>query len=224
MRPGRRNGTVTTPPDPDSWTSSPRYAGHADDPRRRATRHKVDALECDLGEVLDLSSTGMRVACRGKPPIRIGQSGSIRLQTVSGAVPLTGRVAWLRRVGIRRFEVGVDFLNVTRQLGAALDDLARFGFFRGASGAAGTGGRRTHAKALGIRASMNLPDYYSILGVPTNASDPEIREAFRRLAATHHPDATGDPASAETFIRVREAYEVLLDPQRRDSYDRRRAG
>src|SRR6516225_1194888 len=59
-------------------------------------------------------------------------------------------------------------------------------------------------------------DFYSILGVSKSASDDEIKKAFRRLAHEHHPDKGGDPSK---FKDVNEAYQVLGDKQKRQTYD-----
>ena len=56
-------------------------------------------------------------------------------------------------------------------------------------------------------------DYYEVLGVSRNASDEEIKKAFRRLAKQYHPDANKEPGVEARFIEVKEAYEVLSDPQ-----------
>jgi curved DNA-binding protein CbpA len=58
---------------------------------------------------------------------------------------------------------------------------------------------------------------YHILGVPREASDAEIRLAFRLKARTEHPDAGGSP---DAFQRLKAAYDILSDPQRRQHYDR----
>ncbi|MFH1078441.1 MAG: molecular chaperone DnaJ [Patescibacteria group bacterium] len=60
-------------------------------------------------------------------------------------------------------------------------------------------------------------DYYSILGVPKDASPEDVKKAFRRLAHEHHPDKGGD---AQKFKDVNEAYQILGDPQKRGQYDR----
>lgn len=59
-------------------------------------------------------------------------------------------------------------------------------------------------------------EYYDILGVAKNASQDEIKKAFRRLAHEHHPDKGGD---AEKFKDINEAYQILGDPKKRAQYD-----
>jgi molecular chaperone DnaJ len=67
---------------------------------------------------------------------------------------------------------------------------------------------------------LSKRDYYDVLGVHKNASDAEIKKAYRRLAIKHHPDKNkGDKASEEKFKELSEAYEALSDPQKRAYYD-----
>ena len=68
---------------------------------------------------------------------------------------------------------------------------------------------------------MANPDYYKVLGVSREASDEEIRKAYKKLARQYHPDVKpGDKEAAEKFKEVQEAYEVLSDSEKRDQYDR----
>jgi DnaJ homolog subfamily C member 7 len=63
-------------------------------------------------------------------------------------------------------------------------------------------------------------DYYKILSIEKDASEQEIKKAYRKLAIVHHPDKNpGDEEAAERFKDIGEAYECLSDPQKRERYD-----
>lgn len=62
-------------------------------------------------------------------------------------------------------------------------------------------------------------DYYATLGVRRDASQEEIKKAYRRLARELHPDVNPDPATQERFKEITAAYEVLSDPQKRQMHD-----
>src|SRR5215210_6225770 len=67
---------------------------------------------------------------------------------------------------------------------------------------------------------MQYKDYYNTLGVKRNASEKEIKSAFRKLARKHHPDVNpNDRESEARFKEVSEAYEVLSDAEKRKKYD-----
>ena len=68
---------------------------------------------------------------------------------------------------------------------------------------------------------MAKRDYYEVLGVDRQASEADLKKAYRRLAMKHHPDRNKDDSDAdEKFREIQEAYSVLSDPQKRSLYDR----
>merc|ERR1719359_1900839 len=77
-------------------------------------------------------------------------------------------------------------------------------------GGPGGGGRRRGGDA-------DTTKFYKLLEVDKNASEPEIKKAYRKLAVKHHPDKGGDP---EKFKEITRAYEVLSDSDKRAKYDR----
>ncbi|HUL29921.1 MAG TPA: DnaJ domain-containing protein, partial [Thermodesulfobacteriota bacterium] len=67
---------------------------------------------------------------------------------------------------------------------------------------------------------MAAKDYYSVLGVAKNASEDEIKRAYRKLAMKYHPDRNPNKREAEErFKEINEAYAVLSDAEKRKQYD-----
>jgi curved DNA-binding protein len=64
-----------------------------------------------------------------------------------------------------------------------------------------------------------MKDYYAILGLPRNATQEEIKRAYKRLARQYHPDVNKSPEAEEKFKEINEAYAVLSDPEKRKIYD-----
>ena len=67
---------------------------------------------------------------------------------------------------------------------------------------------------------MAKRDYYEVLGANRNASEADLKKAYRRLAMKYHPDRNPDDEAAEkSFKEAKEAYEILADPPKRSAYD-----
>lgn len=62
-------------------------------------------------------------------------------------------------------------------------------------------------------------DYYKILGLSKNASEEEIKKAYKKLALKYHPDKNKSPGAEEKFKEIAEAYDVLSDKEKRQVYD-----
>ena len=206
----------------DMWRrkfKSQRPAGGPSGHGRRAERRQTNMLSCDLGEVLDISTNGMRVRTDGKPPVKVGQLLPIRLETTGHRLPVTGKPVRIKRRGLRTYEIGIQFLNVKPSVAAALESIALFGFIDFDAAA-----KKKKRGSPSVSAAVELPDYYKILGLVPETTDKDIKNAYRALALKYHPDVTDDPQGAGRFMQITQASEVLRDSKSRMSYDGRGAG
>ncbi len=71
---------------------------------------------------------------------------------------------------------------------------------------------------------MEFKDYYKVMGVARDATDAQIKQAYRKLARKYHPDVSKEPDAEARFKEVGEAYEVLRTPEKRAAYDRLGSG
>ena len=69
--------------------------------------------------------------------------------------------------------------------------------------------------------SGSIIDYYEVLGLEADASDEEIKKAYRSLAKAFHPDTSTHPKAKERFLAISAAYDVLSDPDSKRDYDSR---
>src|SRR5581483_10771961 len=82
------------------------------------------------------------------------------------------------------------------------------------------GARFKRRRRLGTtRAMATKADYYELLGVPRDASVEDIKKAYRKLALQYHPDRNKEPGAEERFKEISEAYAVLSDAEKRQTYD-----
>ena len=69
------------------------------------------------------------------------------------------------------------------------------------------------------RSILRYKDYYRIMGLERDASQDEVKKAYRRLARKYHPDVSDSPDAEQLFKDLGEAYAVLKDPEKRAAYD-----
>lgn len=178
---------------------------------RRAERYQTTGLSCPVGEICDLSASGMQVRSPRRPVPRRGEIRQFSISSGSQRLEVTGRVVWVRRASFRGFRLGVKFLHLKPGVEAALVQLARYGFV-----GRGAGGKDEPPPP---RAAMEVEDLYRILGISPSATPEEVASAYRSLARTVHPDICKDEGAGERFTLVSKAYSVLKDPDRRRKYD-----
>ena len=184
-------------------------------------------MSCPLGELLDLSGTGMRVRVSRGQTVGVGSIVPVKLGTPSGSVSVQARVMWRKRSGwFGGFETGFHFEGVTPGQSVALATIARFGFITEDNVAMAQGGASigsagaNHAEAGGgfdglhsskhAGASPALSGSYAKLGLPPGAGAAEVKHAYRLLARQCHPDVAPGPDNQRRFVELREAYDLIV--------------
>lgn len=190
---------------------------------RNAERHGTHGLRCVLGELLDLSVTGLRAKSSQKPTVAAGTLLPLLIQNESQSVRVQGYVMWVRKVRLSEWQVGVRFIDVKPGIVAALDQLSRFGCINasvvGDDSASKSGSSASRSGEVPANAAVMVEDLYLILGVTPNADPEVIREKYHELALKYHPDRCPDPQAAEKFAVIGKAYAVLRDAGLRAKYD-----
>lgn len=208
---------------------------------RRGERFSDALVKCALGTVGDLSATGMRVLCEGKPPVRVGGVLPTKLRFADGSLALKAQVRWCRRRGFKRHEIGLHFIELKPGTGTVLEAVARFGIAEAAksmgaekpdpkpAGSVPKSGTKSGAKTepppnagggkeRKAQVSFSLPNYFLVLGLEPDATEADIKASYRKLAVTCHPDRSSDPDAKARFEAINEAYHILSDPNQRAYY------
>ena len=184
--------------------------------KRREERFHTDLLTSTLGDVVDLSGTGVRVRRNGRPGVTVGQVMPVTLKSDQCHVTLKSRVVRIKRNGLRECEIGLAFVEIRPGLRNALHNLARFGFIPN------LGGGASQEPLPDKKHKSAIPDYYGLLKISPNATDEQIRVAYHEAARRYHPDANRSADRVFMFEAVSEAYRILRDPHKRREYDQRR--
>lgn len=95
------------------------------DERRKAGRLRTAEVTCSIGEVLDMSATGMKVFRRGRRAVCEGDRFTLTLKYRHFALPVDVRVVRILKRGFRKYELGVAFEEINPRIKAKLTDLAR---------------------------------------------------------------------------------------------------
>lgn len=193
--------------------------------KRKAERYGGETVQCALGEILDVSASGMRVMCQGKPPVKQGGVMPIKLCFSDGSLQVAVQVRWCKRRGLKRYEIGLQFIQLKPGVEKVLEAIARFGMAEAAKHMESSSKRHAShhqrkRKTTKPRAEVELPNYYKALELCPEATPAEIKSSYRRLATKFHPDRNTSPEATKRFEEINEAYHVLRDTQRRDSYER----
>ena len=88
---------------------------------RGCGRLRCELIHCDLGEIADMSATGMRVKARSKPPVKVGERIKLTLRSVDIQSEVWAEVVWLKKKGWFRHELGLRFMDVGMSTRALLD-------------------------------------------------------------------------------------------------------
>lgn len=184
--------------------------------KREEERFSTDLLTSTLGDVIDLSGSGIRVRRKSASGVAVGQLVKVTIKSDQCQVTLKCRIVRVRKIGLRECDIGLAFVEIRPGLRAALQSLARFGFIPNlqqdsAGNAAGPTRRRS-----------TLPDYYGLLQLPESATEEQIRAAYHEAARKYHPDANRTASRVFMFEAVTEAYRTLRDPRQRRDYDAKR--
>ena len=90
--------------------------------RRKFGRFKGTRLGCNIGRVMDLSDGGLRIRCS----TRLSSQMDVKLWTAKRQITVPAKVAWVRRIGFRKYEIGLEFRNLTPETRTDLSTFAAY--------------------------------------------------------------------------------------------------
>ncbi|MFN0010039.1 MAG: PilZ domain-containing protein [Phycisphaerales bacterium] len=97
--------------------------GHSGPNKRTKGRLRCELLTCELGAILDVSASGMRIDCGKLCPVQVGQTLPLTLRAASQSLAAIARVAWVRRSGHDTQQAGVEFVETSPAFAQALREL-----------------------------------------------------------------------------------------------------
>lgn len=122
----RTTGSTDTGGMPKARNPMPRtVAAHTADNKRRHGRIACELLTCTIGEVQDLSASGLRVRHRGRVHVKIGDTVDLSLRILDDRIPLRAKIVWLKRVRFFSHEIGLEFVDLSEQARNAIHTVAR---------------------------------------------------------------------------------------------------
>jgi len=118
---------------------------------------------CALGELVELSVSGMRVVSRLKPPVQLGQCLELKISSSEQKVNITGRVVRISRKGLKKYELGIEFVTAKPRVVKMLEAIARFGYVD-PSMFSGSGDSQGENNSLGGSGGSNAGSHSSKTG------------------------------------------------------------
>jgi DnaJ-domain-containing protein 1 len=167
---------------------------------RLAERHEAHGLRCPLGELLDLSVTGLRCKCEQKPQVAKGAVIPLVLQNNSQTIRLMARVVWVRKANLigGTWQVGLHFLDVRPGIRAAIEQFAKYGFIQNLGDTSATDSKPVATPAPSTTATP--PPQQPPQGQATSAKEPPNAA----------PPPPQDPTSAKyATVEIEDLYRHL---------------
>ncbi|MEM1098862.1 MAG: DnaJ domain-containing protein [Planctomycetota bacterium] len=202
----------------------PGKGGKASPAPRRHKRHTGKGkARCELGDVLDISAGGMRIGCAGKPALKPGEAATIRVKTSAGSETLNVRCCWIKSpfMGLgRKHEIGLKFIGITDEQAERLGIIAEYGFIpehkqtkkpqdEAAANDKSKDDNGDQAAPDTSHLDEELAPHYAALELEPGADANEVRNAYRRLVRTCHPDVTDSEEARAQFLKIQQAYDAL---------------